>query len=87
MDYGIEIGLREIKSNITEELKCDYGFIKHLSKWGIIRKLQKVYFKTNDSDEIKEIMEEVYQMYRDYCSAWGLDYEADNRENKEYLYR
>lgn len=87
MDLGIEISRNEIKAMITKELRCDYGFIKHLIKWGLIRKLQKAYHKTNDPDVIKEIMDEVYQTYKDYCDAWGLDYEADNRNNKEYLSR
>lgn len=84
---GIDISKREIKANIQDELKCDYGFIKHLIKWGYIRKLQNIYFKTNDPEEIKETMDEIYQMYKDYCDAWKLDYEADNRLNKEYLCR
>lgn len=84
---GIKICKNEIKTKIREELKCDYGFIKHLTKWGLIQKLQDAYAKPQDSDEPKEIMEEIYQTYKDYCDAWKLDYEADNRDNKEYLKR
>ncbi len=52
-----------------------------------IQKLQNVYFATNDPDEIKEIMDEIWMMYKEYCDTWNLDYEADNRDNKEYLKR
>lgn len=71
---------------IREELKCDYGFIIHLTKWGMIQKLQDAYADTNESNEmVKEDMDEIYNTYSDYCNVRGLDPEADNRKNTEYL--
>lgn len=78
----------DIKNRIREELKCDYGFIKHLMKWDEITKLQDTLntdcFSVSDEDQV---FKTVYDDYKDYCDTWKLDYEADNRENKEYLKR
>lgn len=82
----MKISKNDIKNRIRDELKCDYGFIKDLTKNGTIQSLQNAY--ADDSAVApKDIMEEVYQMYKDYCDTWKLDYEADNRDNKEYLKR
>ena len=78
----------EIKKMLREELKCDYGFIIHLTKWGMIQKLQDAYADPNESNEmVKEDMDEIYDTYFDYCKAWDLDPETDNKKNKEYLGR
>lgn len=78
----------DIKNRIREELKCDYGFIKHLMKWGTIEEMQNELntncFSVADEDQI---FRNAYEGYKDYCDMWGLDYEADNRNNKEYLKR
>lgn len=87
MNMGVKYCKQEIKDRIREELKCDYGFIKTLMADGAIEKLQNAYNNPDDSDDPKDIMEEIYQNYKDYCDAWKLDYEADNRDNKEYLKR
>ncbi len=78
----------EIKKMLREELKCDYGFIIHLTKWGMIQKLQDAYADPYESNEmVKEDMDEVYDTYFDYCKVWDLDPDADNRKNREYLGR
>ena len=49
----------EIKKMLREELKCDYGFIIHLTKWGMIQKLQDAYADPNESNEmVKEDMDD-----------------------------
>ena len=85
---AIKLSKIEIKRIIREELQCDYGFIIHLTKWGMIQKLQDAYADPNESDAyVKETMDEIWNTYKDYCSTWGLDFEADNRGNKEYIGR
>ena len=82
---AIKLTKIEIKKSLREELQCDYGFIIHLTKWGMIQKLQDAYADPNESEEyVKETMEEIYEAYKDYCNTWGLDYQADNRRNKDY---
>lgn len=77
----------EIREEIRNETKCDQGFINHLRKWGIIDKLVRLRL-SGDHDKVTDVWnEDVIQGYKDYCKAWGLDYEADNSKNKEYLKR
>ena len=75
----------DIKSWIKEELKCDYGFIKTLMANGTIQDLQNLY--AEDRKLYVDAINDLYSVYRDYCETWKLDYEADNRDNKEYLKR
>lgn len=82
----VRVYKKDIKSRIMEELKCDYGFIINLTKEGRIQELQDAYQDESISDP-KDIMEEIYTEYKDYCSVWKLDYEADNRNSKDYLAR
>lgn len=78
----------DIKDRIRNELQCDYGFIKHLMKWNRIQELQDA-LNENCSSVADEdgLFNEVCSEYKEYCDIWGLDYEADNRKNKEYLKR
>ena len=85
---SIKLSKNEIKKSIREELLCDYGFILHLTKWGMIQKLQDAYADPNESDAYsKEVMDEIHETYKDYCNAWELDYQADNRKNTDYRKR
>ena len=84
----VKITKNEIKNRIRDELQCDYGFIKQLIESGRIQELQNAFNSEDYSSGIDhDIMEEVYSEYKDYCDSWGLDYGADNRNNKEYLNR
>jgi len=83
---GIKVCKQDIKNRIRDELKCDYGFILNLTKEGRIQELQDAFTDDSVADP-KDIMEEVYTEYKDYCNVWGLNYESDNRNNKEYLTR
>ena len=83
---GQKVSKIEIKKYLREKLQCDYGFIIHLTKWGMIQKLQDAYADPVEPDAYaKETLDEIYETYKDYCETWGLDYEADNRKNKDYL--
>ncbi len=75
----------ELKKRLREELQCDYGFIIQLTEWGVIKKLQDAYADEIDSDSCsKEVMNEIYDMYKEYCNVRGLDYATDNRGRKDY---
>jgi putative transcriptional regulator len=79
----------EVRAEIREELKCDQGFINHLTKSGIIQRIVRL-IRSDDPDakeHIKETRENIWQEYRDYCKAWGLDFGADLRKSKDYLRR
>jgi len=76
-----------IREEIREATHCDQGFINHLRKWGVLDKLVRAAI-SDDKDKKHELWkEEVIHGYRDYCSAWGLDWQEDNRKNKDYLKR
>ena len=77
----------EIREEIRNETQCDQGFRNHLRKFGIIDKLVRLRV-SGDRDTEKAVWDEdVVIGYKDYCKAWGLDYEADNSKNKDYLSR
>lgn len=80
----------EVRAEIREKLQCDQGFINHLSRWGVIQKVVRL-MRSEDPDakeHIKETWEtDIIDGYRDYCQTWGLDPEADNTKNKDYLQR
>ena len=77
-----------IKNKLREELLCDTGFIQFLMGWGMIQRLQDAYNAAQDSDaQVETVMDEIHLAYKDYCSLYGLDTHADNRNNKEYLRR
>ena len=77
----------EIREEIRNETQCDQGFINHLRKWGVIDKLVRLRL-SGDRDHEEEVWNnDVMDGYKDYCEAWGLDYEADNSKNKDYLTR
>lgn len=79
-----KVSKNEIKKDLREKLQCDYGFIIHLTKWGMIQKLQDAYADPVESDAyVKETLNEIYETYKDYCEVWDLDYEADNRKTKQ----
>lgn len=71
----------EIKAQLKEELKCPQSFIDRINTHGIIDELKKA-MQDDDRDIQKEVMDNIYQAYRDYCEAYNLDYEEDNRELK-----
>ena len=69
----------EIKQAIKEELKCPTDFIERcLNAEGRIDELKDA---THEADR-EDIMNVIYDEYRQYCKAWDLDYEADNRKLK-----
>lgn len=71
----------EIKAQLKEELKCPQNFIDRINKFGMIDELKKA-MQDDDRDIRKEAMDNIYQAYKDYCEAYNLDYEEDNRELK-----
>lgn len=73
----------EIKSQLKEELKCPQSFIDRCNKFGQIDELKKAIME-DDRDIQKEVMDGIYESYRDYCEAFKLDYEADNRKLKGF---
>ena len=79
----------EVRAEIREKLQCDQGFINHLTKFGIIQRVVRL-MRSDDPDakeHVKETCEEIWQGYRDYCEAWGLEFGADLRKSKDYLRR
>lgn len=71
----------EIKLAIKEELKCPQSFIDRINKFGMIDEL-KTAMQDDDRDIQKEVMDDIYQAYKDYCEAYNLDWEEDNRKLK-----
>ena len=56
---GQKVSKIEIKKYLREELQCDYGFIIHLTKWGMIQKLQDAYADPVEPDAYaKETLDE-----------------------------
>lgn len=71
----------ELKTQLKEELQCPQGFIVRLTKFGQIDELKKAIIADDEAIR-KEVMDDIYQSYKDYCEAFNLDYEADNRDLK-----
>lgn len=71
----------EIKAQLKEELKCPKSFMDRLNKFGMIDELKKA-MQDDDRDIQREVMDNIYQAYKDYCEAYNLDWEEDNRELK-----
>lgn len=71
----------EIKTQLKEELKCPQSFIDRINKFGMIDEMKKA-IMDDDRDIQKEIMDNIYQAYHDYCEAYNLDWEVDNRNVK-----
>ena len=73
----------EIKKQLKEELKCPTDFIEMcLNKEGRIDQLKEY---ADDKTEWQLTMNMIYDEWKDYCNAWELDPEADNRGFKPKL--
>ena len=65
----------EIKKAIQAELKCPTDFIeRYLNAGGDIDRIKDA----ETEQEAQEIMNDIYDNYRDYCKAFDLDPEEDN---------
>lgn len=72
----------EMKRELKEELQCPTDFIERcLNANGRIDELKQAIHEADRQD----IMNVIYDEWRDYCDAWGLDMEADNRNFKPFL--
>lgn len=75
----------EIKKQLKEELKCPTDFIERcLNKEGRIDHLKEY---ADDKTEWQLTMNMIYDEWKDYCDAWELDPEADNRGFKPKLWK
>jgi len=74
----IEYTKRELKAEIRQELKCPREFIVHLDFWKTFDELKEAILSGN-RDERDEIMDQIRDGYRDYCSDTGLDPMKNNR--------
>ncbi len=69
----------EIKAQLKEELKCPQSFIDRINRlFDMIDELRKA-IRSDDRDVQQEVMDNIYQAHRDYCEAYNLDWEEDNR--------
>jgi len=73
----------EIKANLKEELQCPQSFIDRCNKFGQIDELKQAILN-DDRDIQKEVMDGIYEAYKDYCDAFNLDIESDNRGLKGF---
>ena len=71
----------ELKTWLKNELQCPQSFIDRLNKSHQIDDL-KEQIENGDKDQENEVMDEIWQSYKDYCDVFHLDFEADNRNLK-----
>lgn len=83
----IMVTAAEIKTDIRDEFLCPMEFIRHLSRWGVIRQLKSVYNADEfDRDERDQILDEIRDDYKDYCHDAGLEYGEDNRRKHPHFF-
>lgn len=71
----------EIRSDIRDELLCPVEYLRHLTRFGVIRELKAIINADEfDRDVRDQFMDEIRDGYAGYCDGTGLTYGDDNRK-------
>ena len=68
----------DIKKAIREEFQCPMDFIDRLNKFGMIDDLKAA----ETEHDYQMLKNDALDEYAEYCKAWNLDINADNRKVK-----
>lgn len=74
----------EVRRYVRQTLKCPSEFLDRLSKFGSLDDLQKA-IASGDRDIENQVMDDIWQSYKDYCEAFRIDFEADNSRKVHML--
>lgn len=72
---------QEARRQIRKELECPKDFVDRCLDDDLIEEYRKAAHEHDRS----EIMSCIFEDFRDYCAAWDLDYQDDNRRFKPIL--
>lgn len=74
----------EVRRYIRQTLQCPSDFLDTLSKFGDIDELREA-IASGDRDVEKEVMDGIWEAYKQYCEDNKVDFDADNRRKVHML--
>ena len=74
----------EVRRRVRQTLKCPSDFLDTLSKFGDLDELREA-IASGDRDVEREVMDGIWEAYKQYCENNNVDFEADNSRKVHML--
>lgn len=74
----------EVRRRVRQTLKCPSDFLDTLSKFGDLDELKEA-IASGDRDVEREVMDGIWEAYKQYCETNRIDFEADNSRKAHLL--
>jgi len=74
----------EVRRYVRKELQCPADFLDVLAKFGDIDELKEA-IASGDRDIEREVMDGIWEAYKQYCENNNIDFEADNSRKIHFI--